>query len=129
MSDSQDIPPISELCLRYSRTSPHPRKYPSDIQEIPSSMKRAGGTHVPPLIQENMSKIFKNFPAKNGMRRFFTAFTKIAICPFPKADETGPPVSISFLIYILTSFFSVTYVLQVAAFLHALSSKHFREYF
>jgi hypothetical protein len=60
------------------------------------------------------------------MRSFITAFTKFAVCPFSKADETCPTVPISFLIKILSSFFFVAYVFQVAAFLHAFSRNPFK---
>jgi hypothetical protein len=124
MPDSQEIPLVSEPYLRYSRTSPHPRKHASDIQECPSSRKRTGDTHELPLIQGNLSKIFKNFPACVEWEVSLPPSQKLSICPFPKADETGPPIPNPF-IYILISF----YVFQVTAFLHAFSRNPSKDFF
>ena len=44
------------------------------------------------------------------MRSFVTAFTKFAVCPFPKVEETGPPV-------------------PIAAFLHAFLRNPFKDIF
>ena len=121
MPDSQEIPLISEPCLRYSRTFPHTRKHPSDIQELSSSRKRTGDTHEIPFIQGKLFKIFKKFLACMECEVSLPRQQKFVICPFPKADETSLPIPIPFLIYTLISFFVITYVFQVAAFLHAFS--------
>jgi len=129
MPDIQEIFLISEPCVRYSRTSPYSRKHASDIQEFPSSRKPAGDTHKLPLIQGNLSKIFKNFPAYMKCKFSLPLSQKLPICPFPKADETGRPITIPFLIYILISFFFVAYVSHVADFLHPFSRNSFKDIF
>jgi hypothetical protein len=86
MPDSQEIPLIIEPCLRYSKTSPHPRKHASDIQELFSSRKRTGDAQELPLIQGNLFQDIQKLSHVYGMRNFITAFAKARYLSISKAD-------------------------------------------